>query len=561
MRHLLLSILFLSCVGNAQSQVSLKHVNQTINWPLKSHENSRGTINCDVDTVTYVQAKTSNSETKILYSDGTYSSGASQLFWAASNVPITVHGFRWYGYSFDPSGTTNPVLNITCSIYEAGADSLPTGSPLASEIISVDDVPANSQRDVIFTSPVVLNSRYVLVIENPNTDYLFLASNDEDNNDGSGQGLSASYYEPIGTWRKNLSLWALGDFDFVMEPFVSYTMDAKFSNPGSGCVGIPVTFNNTSTGPIQSGFYNQDAFFGNPLSFHWDYGDGNVSANLQNGNNTYGAPGTYNVTLTDTIFMWTGFCTDNQTQAIDIFAIPAAPNSTPPAPVCQYTPALDLTATGSGTNFTWYDDIGLGSLLGTGSPFSSGIILEDTVYVTETVNGCESAGTEVILTFLPNPIPTFTLNNLGGTQTEFQGAPVATMYAWDFGDGTGTSTQQTPTYTFPGAGPFNVCLDVTYSNGCTNQYCENVSYVGVNEAIFEGVAIYPNPANTTLYIDAIDRILGGLFYIHDEQGRLLIDGEIHSYNNRIDLSSLSSGYYFVSIYTSKGFKTFSISKR
>ncbi len=560
MKQLLLSASLIMSAAVGLSQVPLKHVNQSINWPLKSHENSRAIVNCSVDTVAYVQAKTSNSETKILYSDGSYSSRASQMFAASSSMPITVHGFRWYGYSFDPSGMTSPVLNITCSIYEVGTDSLPTGSPLASETISVDALPANSQRDVVFSSPVVLNTHYALVIENMNTDYLFLASNDEDNNDGAGQGLSASYYEPIGTWRKNLDLWALGDFDFTMEPFVSYTMDAKFSNPGTGCVGIPVNFNNTSTGPIKSKFYNQDVFSGSPISYHWDYGDGNNSPYSEHGSNTFAAPGTYNVTLTDTIFMWTGFCTDNVTHSIDIFAIPAAPNSTPPAPVCEYTPALDLTATGSGSNFTWYDDMGLSTVLGTGSPFSSGITLTDTVYVTETVNGCESPGTEVALAFLPNPIPTFTLNNLGGTQTEFQGAPVATSYAWDFGDGTGTSTQQTPTYTFSGAGPFNVCLDVIYSNGCTNQYCENVSYVGVNEAIFEGVNVYPNPVNTTLYIDANEHLVNGLYFIHDEQGRLLINGEIRVLNNRIDLSSLSSGYYFVSIYAKKGFKTYPISK-
>lgn len=531
-----------------------------VKWPIKHYENNRANVNCDVDTVTFVAAKTTSVEAKILYSDGSYSSSASQMFGASAQNPVTVHGFRWYGYSYDPIGGGSPVVNITCELYNVGSDSLPTGSPLATTSISVDANIANAQRDVLFPTPVAVTSNYALVITNPSTDWLILSSNDEDVNDGMNQGLSASFYEPANAWTKSLNLWALGDFDFIMEPFASHVIDAKYNAPTQGCVGIPVASTNTSKGSFNSIYYNQDKFNGGPLSHHWTYGDGNSSSFQVNGNNTYVAPGTYSVILKDTLHMWTGYCVDSVSKTIDIYAIPAAPTSTPPAPVCEYTPALDLTASGSGTNFTWYGDAGLSNQIGTGSPFASGIILADTVYVTVTVNSCESAGTEVVLDFLPNAIPTFTPVFLGAFQVDFNGAPVADIWAWDFGDGLGSSALQNPNYTYIGAGPHNACLDVTYSNGCTNQYCENISFVGVNEEVFENVAIYPNPANTTITVDLPLGLEGTDCALYDLDGKLITRTPLNGLITNINIAHLSSGVYVLRLVKEKAVSSYRISK-
>ena len=429
MKVLLCSLLLVPSIG--LTQVQLQDPGVDVNWGKpKTSFGQRGLINCGTDTVYYVQSMASNLETKILYSDNSYSSAAGQYFRASSSVPVTVHGFRWYGYTFDPVGGGSPVFDVTCAIYAAGSDSLPTGSALAIDTLTIDANPSNATREAIFPVPVVMTSAYVLVVESLNTDYLFVMSSDEDNNDALGRGYSSSYYEPAGEWRKNLNLWALGDFDFVFEPFVNYTIDAKFSHPGQGCVGTPVTFTNTSKGPFPWHHYNQEAFNGSPVRYHWKYGDGNTDAFQQHGSNTYAGAGTYTVTLYDTLTQWTGTCADSGTLTIDIFALPPAPTSTPPPPVCEYTPIDSLTASGIGTDFAWYDDVSLDTLLGNGSPFGSGIILPDTVYVTETVNGCEGPSTQVILDFISNPLPVFTANPLGGTQVQFTGAPVADTYSW-----------------------------------------------------------------------------------------------------------------------------------
>ena len=44
-------------------------------------------------------------------------------------------------------------------------------------------------------------------------------------------------------------------------------------------------------------------------------------------------------------------------------------------------------------------------------------------------------------------------------------SPGATAYAWTFGAGEGTSTQQNPTHTYSTAGTYSVTLTVTYPTG------------------------------------------------------------------------------------------------
>ncbi len=69
-----------------------------------------------------------------------------------------------------------------------------------------------------------------------------------------------------------------------------------------------------------------------------------------------------------------------------------------------------------------------------------------------------------------------TFNNLStGTDT--------LSYSWNF-DGTGTSTAMNPTYTFPGAGSFNVVLNVNSSNGCSNSFTKSVSVFTQPSAAF-----------------------------------------------------------------------------
>jgi len=72
---------------------------------------------------------------------------------------------------------------------------------------------------------------------------------------------------------------------------------------------------------------------------------------------------------------------------------------------CFATAVPDLTATGVGTSFTWYDDAALTNVVGNNSPFATGqtAVGTYTYYVTESQNGCQSPATTVILEIYPLP--------------------------------------------------------------------------------------------------------------------------------------------------------------
>ena len=547
MTNIYLTIFTTCLLSISYSQQKNKHQGYKGNFTQQEYQTNYRSVNCGPDTVKYTLAKTTNIESKLFYADGTYQSGAGQYYPAAPSLPITIHGFVWEGYSFNPAGGST-AINVDCEIFEAGADSLPiNNTPLAS--VSVNVGTSSSRIEAIFSSPVVVSSAYVITIKNSDaSNWVVLSSNDEGNNDGQGKRLSCSFHDPSSQWKKNDDLWVLGDFDFLFYPIAEHSLTTDFQG-GTGCVGVPKGFNNNSSGYLNNLYYNQSVFYGNPVSYHWDYDDGNTSAYLQNGLNTFATAGTYAVELFDTLFGWTGYCNESRIKNITIFNPPPTPVSVAPTPVCEYTTIADLTATGNGSNFQWYDDAGLNTLLGSGTPFASGIILPDTVYVTEVENGCEGPSTQVNLDFISNPIPQFTQNPLGGTQIQFPGAPTANSHIWDFGDGAGTSTIQTPTYTFGSAGPFTVCLDVTYANTCTNQYCETISFVGIDEQYENLFGLYPNPTNTDININLKEIKNDTYFELYQGDGKLLEKENLTSLTTTINMSNYPNNIYFIKVYS------------
>jgi len=66
---------------------------------------------------------------------------------------------------------------------------------------------------------------------------------------------------------------------------------------------------------------------------------------------------------------------------------------------CFGTTIPDLTASGVGTTFTWYDDAALTNIVGNNSPFTTGQTAVGiyTYYVTESQNGCQSPAATVTL--------------------------------------------------------------------------------------------------------------------------------------------------------------------
>jgi PKD repeat protein len=81
----------------------------------------------------------------------------------------------------------------------------------------------------------------------------------------------------------------------------------------------------------------------------------------------------------------------------------------------------------------------------------------------------------------PTAFFTWSVDVFPDTSVDFTDASTAVApativsWAWDFGDGVGTSTLQNPTYDYEAGGDWTVTLTVTDSNGLTDDYSELVS--------------------------------------------------------------------------------------
>lgn len=121
-----------------------------------------------------------------------------------------------------------------------------------------------------------------------------------------------------------------------------------------------------------------DLSSGSPTSWAWDFGDGQT-ATTQNPSHTYTTSGTYTIVLTAT----NGFGSDTETITDMItISLPAAPATTD-ASRCG-TGSVTLEAAGTGT-LNWYDAATAGSLVNTGTTFTTPSLTATTTYYVESV--------------------------------------------------------------------------------------------------------------------------------------------------------------------------------
>lgn len=551
MRKLFIVLTYLLISTGALTQNKIEHLQRSTNFPnvlkVKNNQLFRTQL-CGVDTVYYTDAKSTNQAIKVAFTTGSSATGYvvayAQKFVGSSNV--TVNGFKWFGRSNDPLLASNPIINVVCEMYDVGANGLPIGAALASGIVIVDTSSNNIEHNVVFASPVTTSNDYILVVKNNQADQLFIYSNDETNNDGQDEYLSGVYYEPLGSWRKSEDVFGFGNFDMLYYPFVQYSVTAAFSPPALSCQNGISTFTNTSSNHFTNRMLNVDKYNGAAIQHDWVYGDGNTSNNQTTGSNIFSNAGVYNQTLTSTINGWTMTCTDIAVSVLTVDPQPSAPISSSPSAVCEFDTLADLIVSGGGVGaiYTWYSNAGLSTQVGMGTPYTSNVHQVDTLYVTVTENGCESLGTVVPLDFDSNAVPVYSFTNQGAGVFDFN-SPLAASYAWDFDDGD-TDNIQSPSHTFTSSGPFNVCLDVVYGNGCTNQYCESMVMTGEEEFESESkIFVYPIPSEGIFSISTeLNKSL--LANIYSIEGKVVFNTPFYG-NITIDITYFPSGTYFLEI--------------
>lgn len=168
-------------------------------------------------------------------------------------------------------------------------------------------------------------------------------------------------------------------------PVASFTASAT-----EICAGQTVTFTDTSTNI--------------PAGWTWTFEGGTPATSTdQNPVITYNSPGTYDVTLVAANY--NGTDTIVATNHITVYAYPLI-TSTTPASRCD-SGTLTLQATTNIGTVNWYNAATGGSLVGTGTSFTTPSLTSTTTYYVEALNGvCSSARSAVVATV--NTTPTIT---------------------------------------------------------------------------------------------------------------------------------------------------------
>jgi len=305
------------------------------------------------------------------------------------------------------------------------------------------------------------------------------------------------------------------------QPGAQFTWfsDPELTHQGTACANQKVYFldgsysNSTPPGVI----YQWEWSFGDPAS-----GPLNTS-NQQNPEHTFTNAGTtYHVRLivTDNL----NDCKD--TIAHDVIVNPVIPvdftfnNNVCVDQVVTFTTNPVILPPGS---YTWLWVFGDGQTSTQPGTVSHLYPYVGTFPVTLTVTdewGCSNSKSYTVTT-IPVPLANFTFTSptcfgesIAFTDQSVVPAPypdVIVGWAWDFGDGLGTSAAQNPTYIYPvfNPGGYDVTLTVTTNRGCTASKVYHVQPIPRPAADFEVQPLTPSCLNQPVQFHDLTQLNGG----------------------------------------------------
>jgi PKD repeat protein len=226
--------------------------------------------------------------------------------------------------------------------------------------------------------------------------------------------------------------------------------------------------------------------------YNWQFGDGFTST-ASNPMHTYPVSGTFNVTLTVTDNF--GVLT-NVTHAVQIFPKPIANFAATQTCFGQTTQFTDLSQAGTSGIIQWLWNFGdpASGVLNTSTVqnpehlFTSVGLFEIQLIVTSSSGCIDTLISPLLIRSLP-PVDFTVSNNCVNALVSF--TPNAAVmnfgaidsWLWDFGDGN-TSTLQNPTHVYMASGTYNVTLNVTDTNGCTNYATKILTILAIPGAAF-----------------------------------------------------------------------------
>lgn len=237
-------------------------------------------------------------------------------------------------------------------------------------------------------------------------------------------------------------------------------------------------FNFVSACPDDTIFFLDASTFVDPIvSWDWDFDDGSGDT-LQNTSNAYDTSGTYNVLLT--VESVNG-CIDTVIKQVLVYGEPDASFNV--NGVCRGVNSIfvDSSTVNGSTITSWYWDFGDGVGTDTIQNPSYAYASSGNYNVNLIVQSAQGCWDTVMNPVSIQPPPTASYVSSPASVkvdelfsfTDFSVTNITDWY-WDFGDSTGTSTAQNPTYSYNSSGNFTVCLRVTDTFGCMDSICQEV---------------------------------------------------------------------------------------
>ncbi len=386
-----------------------------------------------------------------------------------TNNAAKVYPYTTYLWDFD-DGTTSTLKNPTHTYAAAGS-------------YNVTLTTINSPACKNVSTPQVIN-----VIDAPKASFTF-------NNNQCANNAVAFTSTSTGTTSTSTYLW---DFDdggssTLPNPTHTYTLAGTYNvtltvSNGAGCdnsslsvitivnaptSGFTFTNNNQCAGTVID-FTNNATNTTGTTTYTWNFGDTGSSA-LPNPSHTYGAAGTYTVTL---IVANNVNCkTVSLPMVVTVTASPSASFTFSNNNQCAGT-LISFTNNSTGTTGTsTYDwNFGDGGTSTLPNPTHTYAVSGNYNVILTVKNGlsCTNTSPSVPVTVKATPVSTFTFNSSSCTSMSVSFTNTSTTtgsagtYLWTFDDGN-TSTQENPTNVYAAAGTYNVTLKITDAvTGCSN---------------------------------------------------------------------------------------------
>jgi hypothetical protein len=221
-----------------------------------------------------------------------------------------------------------------------------------------------------------------------------------------------------------------------------------------------------------------------------------------------------------------------------VINVNASPVNTTPSQNLSVCEGMGTSLTVSGTNVRWYDAENNGNIVSNGNLYTIPSLEADTVFYAESdesvLCGLSRTAIPIIVT---NVDSTVSLNDFTLTSNQ-----IGASYQWvDCNNGnTAISGETSQSFTALSSG--NYAVEVTM-NGCTKiSDCVTVNFVGVETFVKDAWKIYPNPVAEELFVELNESTS---IEIVDVFGKTVRNEQIKSGNNTIDVSSLTSGVYFI----------------